>query len=91
MDEGSEPMRQALAKRYLVNLDDLTPRVFYRLTDNWLELTVRFIVRDHGARDVKDAVARSVLSELEKANIGIASATFEIVGMPALTLNSAPR
>lgn len=65
-------------------MDDLTPRVFCRLTDNWVELTVRFIVHDHGVRDVKDAIARAVLEKFEEASIEVASATYEIVGAPTL-------
>jgi hypothetical protein len=56
--------------------------VFYRLTDNWLELTVRFVVEEHGIRQVKDAISRSLLEELERASISIASATYDIVGLP---------
>jgi small-conductance mechanosensitive channel len=83
-DRDSEPVRRALEKRYFISVDDLTPRVFYRLTDNWLELTVRFIVREHGTREIKDAIARAVLTRFEQASIEIASATYEIVELPKL-------
>ena len=63
---------------------DLAPRVYYRITDNWLELTVRFIVHSHGVRSVKDAMSRFILTELDKADIGIASATYDIVGLPPI-------
>ena len=58
LDRQSEPVREALERRYFISVDDLTPRVFYRLTDNWLELTARFIVREHGIREIKDALPR---------------------------------
>ena len=64
LDRESEPVRRALERHYFIGLDDLTPRVFYRLTDNWVELTVRFIVEAHGVREIKDAIARTVLREL---------------------------
>ena len=54
------------------------------MTDNWLELTLRFVVTEHGVRDVKDALARDILKRFEEAGIGIASATFELVGLPPL-------
>ena len=88
LDETSDPVRAALERRYFISVDDLTPRVFYRLTDNWLELTVRFIVREHGVRDVKDAIARRVLKRLEEAGIEIASATYELVGVPPLRVQN---
>jgi small-conductance mechanosensitive channel len=75
-----------LRRRFDVSVRDVAPRVFWRLTDNWLELTVRFLVHDHGIRDMKDAMARDVITALDAAKIGIASATFEVVGLPPLRL-----
>jgi small-conductance mechanosensitive channel len=88
VDRESEPVRRALERRYFVSVDDLTPRVFWRLTDNWLELTVRFVVREHGIRPVKDAIARAVLQKFEQASIEIASATYEVVGLPPLRVRN---
>ena len=78
-----------MEEEYFVRVDDLTPRVYYRLTDNWLELTLRFVVREHGIRAMKDAISRRILEELEKAGIGIASTTVELVGIPPLRLAQA--
>jgi small-conductance mechanosensitive channel len=88
IDAQSQPVRDALEHRYFLSVDDLTPRVYYRLTDNWLELSVRFIVGDHGTREVKDAIARAVLQRFDEAKIEVASATFEVVGLPPVTVNS---
>lgn len=88
IDRDSEPVRRALERRYFISVDDLTPRVFYRLTDNWLELTVRFIVGTHGVRPVKDAIARAVLEKFDEASIEVASATSEIVGMPPVRIET---
>ena len=73
-----------LQARFGVDPVDLDPRVFYRITDNWLELTVRFIVTTHGIRGIKDAMSRYILEGLDAAGIGIASATYDIVGFPAI-------
>jgi small-conductance mechanosensitive channel len=86
LDRESEPVQQALARRYFLDVNDLTPRVFYRLTDNWLELTVRFVVRDHGVRDLKDAIARAVLKQFEDASIEIASTTYEVARLPTIKI-----
>lgn len=64
----------------------LEPRVFWRLTDNWLELSLRFLCRDHGIRELKDAMSRDILAALDEARIGIASGTYEIVGVPPITV-----
>lgn len=62
--------------------EELEPKVYYTLTDNWVELAVRFITEDHGIRKLKDAMSREILRELNSAGIGIASGTYEIVGFP---------
>lgn len=77
-----------LEGRYGVGIDDIDPRVYWRLADGWLELTVRFLTRDHGMREVKDAITRDVLGEFENAGIKIASTSFEITAVPQLTLVS---
>ena len=91
MDAESEAVRRALELRYFIELDDTIPRVFYRLTDNWLEMTVRFVVHDHRMRTVKDAIAREILTDFSRAGIDIASATYEIVGLPPVRLEDARR
>lgn len=83
-----EPVLQELERRYAAKRSSLEPRVYMRMTDNWVELTVRFIAEDHGVRDLKDAMTRDILAAMESAGIGIASATFEIVGLPQLRLSA---
>lgn len=80
-----------LKRRYFLERLGTQPKVYYRLTDNWLEMSVRFVVRDRGIRDVKDAISRDVLSELDAAGIPLASATFEVVGLPPLRMTADAR
>lgn len=82
--ELSEEALMALERRYVMKPSELQPQVFWRLTDNWLEMTVRFIVPDYGIRTIKSQMSRDILSALDEAGIGIASSTFELVGMPRL-------
>lgn len=89
--ELGEDDRAELQRRYMVATLDTKPRVYFRMTDNWLELAVRFLAKEHGARDLKDAITRDLLDELDRAGIGIASATFEIVGLPPLRLEGVAR
>ena len=53
---------------------EMNPRVFLRMTDDWLELTMRFIAPGHGIRELKDALTRDILAALDAAGIGIAAA-----------------
>ncbi len=82
-------MKIHLRERFSVDPADLDPRVFYRITDNWLELTVRFILGTHQIRGAKDAMSRHILTELDRAGIGIASATYDIVGFPPIQMRAA--
>ena len=86
MREGGEVAMQAMMHRYAMPLADLTPQVFYRITDNWLELGLRFLAPAHGARALKDRMSRDILTAFDAAGIGIASATYDIVGMPKLQI-----
>jgi len=82
---GKEAL-EAMQRRYNVRPADVEPKVYYRLTDNWLELTVRFVVEEHGIRDIKDAMSRDIIKALDAAGIGLASATYDIVGLPSLRI-----
>ncbi len=73
-----------IERRYRVPINDIEPKVYWRLTDNWLELAVRFLSPDHGTREIKDAMSREIIAALDAAGIGIASATYEITGLPPL-------
>jgi small-conductance mechanosensitive channel len=77
-----------LQRRYGIGIGDIDPKVFWRLTDNWLELTVRFLSSDHGTREIKDQMSREILPALEKAGLSVASATYEITGLPPIRFES---
>lgn len=83
-----EDIKELQRRYYVVNLEDFKPRVFYRMTDNWLELSVRFITEAHGVREVKDRMSREILDAMAIAGLGIASATFELVGIPPLRIEA---
>jgi hypothetical protein len=78
----SQDALEELERRYLIRRSKLEPRVYIRLTDNWVEMAVRFVSEDSGARGLKEAMSRDILNGLEAAGIGLASGTYEIVGMP---------
>jgi small-conductance mechanosensitive channel len=71
-----------LKDQFGLHISDVDPRVFWRITDNWLELSARFLVPDHGIREIKDKISRDVLAALDAAKIGIASGTYAIVEFP---------
>lgn len=89
-----ELSREAIAelrRRYFLASEQIEPRVYYRLTDNWVEMTVRFVVREHGIRDTKNAISRDILKGLDDAKISIASGTYDIVGLPPIRVQGLPQ
>ena len=92
--EMSEEHVKEMERRYSIKRSDIHPRVYWRITDNWIEMTVRFVSRDYGVRDLKDEMSRAIMKGLDAAGIGIASGTYEIVGLPPVRvegLESRPR
>ena len=87
--ELSREVLDELCRRHFLRETELEPRVFWRLTDNWLEMSLRFIARDSGIRALKDRMSRDILDAFEKARIEIASGTYEVVGMPPLEVRLA--
>jgi hypothetical protein len=65
-------------------LDQGQPRVYWRLTSDWLELTLRYLAPEHGTREIKDRINRTVLGEFDTANIELANTTVEIASVPTL-------
>ncbi len=88
--ELAQPAIEDLQKRFLIEAADLRPRVFVRLTDNWVELAVRFLCKDHDIRGLKDRMSRNIIDDLDAAGIGIASSTYDIVGLPAIRMQTDP-
>lgn len=78
---SGEAMRE-MERTYAVKPTEMRPRVYFRLTDDWVELTVRFVVPDHGIRGVKDAMTRQILRDFREAGIEVASTTIELAGIP---------
>ena len=85
------PPLAALRGRYvLAEAMSLEPDVYLRLTDNWIELTVRFLAPVHGVRVIKDAMSRKIIAGLDEARIEVASATYDIVGLPTVRIAREP-
>ena len=62
-----------LEKRFGIDAGDIDPAVFWRITEDWMELTVRFLAPDHGVRKMKDRMTRDIIVGLEEAKIVIAA------------------
>jgi small-conductance mechanosensitive channel len=82
---GAQQAIAQMRRRYPVGRADIEPRVFARATDNWIELSARFVVPVRDARRVKDVMTRRVLDRFERAGLSVASATQDVTVRPAET------
>lgn len=78
--------KERIERDFYVSKKDLEPRVYYRLTDNWIEMSARFLTRERGSRDRKDKMSREILDAFEAENIEIATASFEVLGTTSIRL-----
>jgi small-conductance mechanosensitive channel len=85
----SDAARRRVEQKYGVTLDANEPRVYWTLTDNWLEMSVRFVVPDHGIRAIKDQINRRILREFDAAGLEIASTSMGISSLPPLRVEPA--
>ncbi len=83
----------AAVKKYRLEDAPVEPMVTMVANDNWLELTLRYIVDYRKRRAVKDLLFTRILDEVDKSEnrIRLASATVEIVNVPRLDIDVAER
>lgn len=62
-------------RKYFAEEPRLEPKVYLRITDNWIELSVRYLAPARGSREISDAINRDILSAMAAAGIGVGSST----------------
>jgi small-conductance mechanosensitive channel len=65
---GEEELRR-LEQRFGIDVGEINPQVFWRITEDWLELTVRFLGPDHGIRGIKDGMTRDIIAGFQKTGV----------------------
>jgi small-conductance mechanosensitive channel len=74
---GAKQAMEEMARRYPVPQTEVEPNVFVRLTDNWWEISGRFVVPIRTVRTTKSELTKRVRERLDAAGIELSSATFE--------------
>jgi small-conductance mechanosensitive channel len=87
---GKEEVKR-LEDRFGIDAGDIEPRVYWRITEDWLDLTVRFLGPDHGIRGIKDQITRDVIAGFDKAKILIAATRQEGVALDPMQRRRAAR
>jgi small-conductance mechanosensitive channel len=88
--ELAQPELNRLKARFFIEAAEIRPRSYMRITDNWVEFAVRFLAHAHNIRGLKDAISRDIMNGLDAAGIGIASSTYDIVGLPPIRVQMTP-
>jgi small-conductance mechanosensitive channel len=78
VQQARDPLLRFRRHFFLPDDIETETRVFYRLTDNWLELSLRFLAPEPGVRDIKDKMFRDILAEFDRNKLSIASSTSEV-------------
>ena len=79
-----------MARKYFLSGGSMKAEVFVSLTDNWIELTSRYVTPVRQRRMVRSNISNKILEDIENsANIKIASQTVDIVGFPGSRIDKA--
>lgn len=79
-----------MVQKYLIENASTMPMVSIVANDNWVELTLRYTVELKKRRLTKDQLFTKILTALDATNgkIQLASATYEIVGLPPIKMDN---
>jgi small-conductance mechanosensitive channel len=84
--EGVAREWEAMQRKYPLEHASVEPRVFLIANDNWMQLTLRYPVDVKRRRSIHDELFMHVLDAIAETEgrVALASATFELVGVPAI-------
>jgi len=68
-----------LGEKYYLPKKPVEPVIFLTLTDNWINLNIRYVTDTKGRRTIRDKLSKLILSEIEKSkNVTIASENIDV-------------
>lgn len=80
---------EAIVSKYYIEDAEVNPTLATSLTDNWVQYNLRYIVdykkRRHTKHLLNEAIGKKIMAT--EGKVVLASATYEIVEMPAINLN----
>ncbi|MCL7475310.1 MAG: mechanosensitive ion channel family protein [ANME-2 cluster archaeon] len=78
---------QDMGDKYLITPADVESKIYTQITDNWIDMQLRYVVDPRRRRTNKHLLNEKILDAfLKEKDIKIASATYEIVGFPAVRM-----
>ncbi|HET7631605.1 MAG TPA: mechanosensitive ion channel domain-containing protein [Gemmatimonadaceae bacterium] len=79
-----------MVQKYRIENAAVAPIISLVATDNWLQYTLRYVVDYRRRRSVKDALFNGIMDAVDASGgqVQLASATFELVGAPPLSVRT---
>jgi len=88
LQADAEAKLSMMLDRYPLKDTKVEPTLYLAMTDNWIELTLRFVVDAQERRKVKGQLHQDLLQHFQaEDNISVASMTIEIVGFPTIQVD----
>lgn len=79
----AQKQHRDVRRKLAVKMTSLDPKVYVKLTDNWIELGLVYPVNTDLRRALRSEISQHILDEFMKARITIASQTVSIVHFPS--------
>lgn len=77
----------SMEEKYLIHPSDIEEKIYTKITDNWIDLRLRYVVDPRQRRIIRNSLNEKILEAFgQEKDIRIASATFEIVGLPEIKI-----
>jgi len=79
---------KGVVRKFLVEAASVEPMVVMKLTDNWVQFTLRYVVDYKERRNTSDRMFSRILEEIDKTDgrVSIASATIQITEGPPIDI-----
>lgn len=78
---------EKMGEKYLIHPSDVEEKIYTKITDNWIDLRLRYVVDPRKRRIIRNSLNEKILEAFNnEKDIKIASATFEIVGFPHIKI-----
>jgi small-conductance mechanosensitive channel len=78
---------QDMGEKYLITPADVEGNIYIQITDNWIDMRLRYVVDPRRRRTNKHLLNEKILDAfLKEKDIKIASATYEVVGFPPVKM-----
>lgn len=76
-----------MGEKYLINPSDVEEKIYTNITDNWIDMRLRYVVDPRMRRRIKNSLNEKIIEAFsQEEEIKIASTTFEIVGFPKIKM-----